>query len=100
MSENMDSTQKRKTLGTISTSRLSKMPEWKNFTTASAAFSGVKEKLSEAKAAVKSLLRKHSKNLKDEENLDFYISGGDSIVIFKHMKQPKTRTKKQEIDFD
>jgi hypothetical protein len=92
---------KRRTLGAISVSKFSKMPEWKQFETASASFIEAKAKLTASKNKFREVLKKHSQALGAVENLEFLVTPSkDEIVVYEMFKAAKKKGRREELNFD
>jgi hypothetical protein len=92
---------KRRTLGAISVSKFSKMPEWKQFETAAAAFTDAKAKLTSSKDKFREVLRKHSQALGEVQNLEFLVTPSkDEIIVYEMLKTAaKKQGKRTELEF-
>jgi hypothetical protein len=92
---------KRRTLGAISVQKFSKLPEWKQFETASAAFIDAKAKLTASKNKFREVLKKHSQALGAVENLEFLVTPTkDEIVVYEMFKTAKKQGRREELGFE
>ncbi|MGC2076120.1 MAG: hypothetical protein WA728_08835 [Xanthobacteraceae bacterium] len=91
--------QKTRSLGTIPVSKLSRLPEWKDYVEAAKAFSAAKNNAQKAKTAMKDVLKRGSSELRDIEGLEFnYVDGNKEIYVYEQLQQP-SRTRGKEIAF-
>jgi hypothetical protein len=90
---------KTKGLGSIPVSKLSKLSEWTAYMTAARNFSEAKDKVAEAKKAMKAALKKGSTELRDVDNLDFTWTQGDKEITVFEQLQTSSRRGGKEIAF-
>jgi hypothetical protein len=95
-------TQKRRTLGSISVAKFSKLPDWKSFEVASQDFANAKAKLTASKNKFRETLRKHSPALGEIEHLEFQVAPDKrDIVVYELMKPNRKQTgRREELSFE
>jgi hypothetical protein len=78
---------KTRSLGSIPVSKLSKLQEWTAYEQAAKTFSDAKDRAQKAKAAMKTVLKNKSAELRDVEGLDFtWTQGAKEISVFEQLQ--------------
>ena len=99
--DDVDTKQRRKSVGVIPISKLDKSKEFRAYMEASRNFSDAKTRASDAKEAMKVVLKKRSASLSNLSSFDFTIHG-DSVQVFERIGGGGQRraTRKNELVLD